>query len=214
MVFTCMNCCMEFVCSHLSCALQNNSCSTPYYPLNVTPPWQTKISSIWRVVQPLENHPNKGLQLKVWKPPTSPVSLMEEPGFEPRACPSHPLLFVEPRGAGKIWAAAPSTGLAGPLGTVGAGGSGWVAHSSYCICIESALCSGAGHLAPNRQLAFLPHLPSSSGTEVRPESGLRKCLLSGVFTQTGMGLTLALKVILAFSSGPWTSDRSLSIGWL
>lgn len=69
----------------------------------MSPPtlWQTKISSIWRVVQSLENHPNKGLQLKVWKPPTSPVSLVEEPGFEPRACPSHPLLFVEPWGAGK-----------------------------------------------------------------------------------------------------------------
>lgn len=97
--------------------------------------------------------------------------------------------------------------LAGPLGTVGVGGSGWAAHSSYCVCIESALCSGAGHLAPNRQLAFSPHLSSSSGTEVRPESGLQKCLLSGVFTQTGMGLTLALKVVLAFSSGPWTLDR-------
>lgn len=55
-----------------------------------------------------------------------------------------------------------------------------------------------------------PHLPSSSGTEVRPESGLRRCLLSGVFTQTGMGLTLALKVVLAFSSGPWTGLSALA----
>lgn len=209
MVFTCMN--MESVCSNLSCALQNNSCSYPLLPTKCHPPhtlWQTKISSIWRVVQPLENHPNKGLQLKVWKPPTSPVSLVEEPGFEPRACPSHLLLFVEPWGAGKIWA--PSTVLAGPLETVGAGGSGWAAHSSYCNCIESVLCSGAGHLAPNRQPAFSPHLSSSSGTEVRPKSGLRKCLLSGVFTQTGMGLTLALKVVLACSSGPWTGLSALA----
>lgn len=79
--------------------------------------------------------------------------------------------------------------LAGPLGTVGGGvgGSGWAAHSSYCICIESApcSCSGAGHLAPNRQLTFSPHLSSSSGTEVRPESGLQKCLLSGVLLKQG-----------------------------
>lgn len=199
---------MESVCSNLSCALQNNSCSYPLLPAKCHPPtlWQTKISSIWRVVQPLENHPNKGLQLKVWKPLTSPVSLVEEPGFEPRACPSHPLLFVEPWGAGKIWA--PSTGLAGPLET-GGRRLRLAAHSSYCICIESVLCSGAGHLALNRQPAFSPHL-SSSGTEVRPESGLRKCLLLDMFTQTGMGLTLALKVVLAFSSGSWTGLSALA----
>lgn len=72
-----------------------------------------------------------------------------------------------------------------------------LAHSSYRICIESVLCSGAGCLAPNRQLAFSPHLSSSSGTEVRP----------------GVWSAKVLIVSYVYSNREWTLDR-YSQHWL
>ena len=45
---------------------------------------------------PHENHLGEGLGLKVWKPPSGPAALVEEPGFELRASLSHWWLFVLP----------------------------------------------------------------------------------------------------------------------